>query len=150
MGTLWTELNDKVPEYLNDIIKNFDLTSIKIGELETALVGEDYALIIFIDKFYAEIDYAMRDKNGALIKYHCDNYFAEQFDDDDRQNLIEGGTAKELVINNLIIINQGMCNKWSAVLEGNKNWISDFEKSRWFNIARLNDREIEVLDKLII
>lgn len=147
---LWTKLNDEVPIYLDDIIKDFNLNPIKINELKTALVGKNYALIIFIDRFYAGFYYVTRDENKNLIQYNVDSYFTIKFDDEDRQNLIEEETAKELIINNLIIINQGMRNKWSTVLEGNQDWISDFKKSKWFAVSNLREDEIQILDKLIL
>lgn len=150
MESLWTKLNDEIPKYLDDIIKEYKLSVVKINDLETALVGENYAILISIDRFWAEIEYVTRDKNGNLIKYSCNGYFIEKFDDEDRENLIEEKAAKEIIINNLIIINQGMQSKWSTVLEGNKDWLSDFEKSKRFGVSPLRDYEIKILDKIIL
>lgn len=80
------------------------------------------------------------------MKYMINNFFSGKFDEKDRQNLIEGNGAKESVINNLIIISQGMQNKWQDVLEGDKEWIKVFEKSKWFEKTKLRDYELQLND----
>lgn len=146
MENLWEELNDKVPNYFQALILEYDLSIVKLNQLNTALVCPKYALIIGIDRFYADIKYISRNKDGVLVKYMINNFFSEKFDERDRQNLIEGNGAKESIINSLIIISQGMQNKWKNVLEGDNEWIKVFEKSKWYETTKLRDYELQLND----
>lgn len=148
MKDLWEELNDKIPEYFENIIIKYNLKVKKLNKLNTALVCDKYALIIGIDRFYAEVEYITKNEDGVFIKYMINNFFSEKFDEYDRQNLIDGNGAKESIVNNLIIISQGIESKWNEVLEGNKEWIKVFEKSKWFEISELRDYELQLKNLL--
>jgi hypothetical protein len=150
MEDLWGNLTDEIPDYFKDIAKDFSLKFIKISRTKTALVNERFALVISIDRFSADVDYIMRDENGGLLSYNCGNFFAEKYDASDRKNLIIGNTAKERIINDLIIINNGLKSKWSMVLNGNVEWIEDFKKSIWFSRTKLGEAETKILVEIII
>lgn len=88
MENTWTKINDDVPFYMEDICRNHNLVCVKISDLQTALVGKDFAIVIGIDRFYAEVSYWH--KQGRRIKeYACGNYFAERYDANDRVCLLE-------------------------------------------------------------
>lgn len=148
MENIWTKINEDIPLYMEGICEKYKLACIKISPLKTALVGEKYALIIAIDRFEATVSYLCRD--GKEIKlYSCDNYFAEKYDADDRINLLGGEGAENMVRNNIIIIANGLANKWRNVLEGETDWIENYKKSKWFSVQKLLPEEIEKIEQHI-
>ncbi|MBC2196137.1 hypothetical protein [Listeria booriae] len=149
MKDLWKDLNGRIPEYFKSIITKYSLKVIKISRLETALVSDSYVLIIEIDRFNADITYITRDERNKLVKYNCNNFFAEKYDEDDRHHLLNGDTANERISNDLIIISHGLESKWSNVLSGDKDWIRVFEKSQWFGISRLKSDEL-LFEELLV
>ena len=149
MKNVWTEVNDAVPKYLLEVAQMYSLKFVKLDPIETALVSKHFALTIFIDKFYIIIGYITRDDSGELIVYCINNYFSEKFDDEDRKEMIPSKDLKDELINDLIIINRGLINKWSNVLRGEKDWIESFKKSVWYSIRRPNEDELRVLNNLI-
>ena len=140
---IWTKLNDEVPVHFRNIIDEFSLNIVKISNIETALVGKNYVILISIDRFYVEIDYISRNSDNKLEKYKCSNFFAEKYDETDRTNLLEGKGAREIIINNLKVINNGLLNKWRNILEGDKRWMEDYKQSDWKMISELRDFELE-------
>lgn len=141
MNDLWEELNDNVPSYLETIINNYQLKVVKLNHIKTALVNKNYALIISMDRFHVDVDYLTMEDGKKMIKYNISNFLAEKYDEKDRTNLVEGNTAREIIINNLIIINQGLQNKWETILLGGKEWIIKFKQSKWFSEEAIQDDE---------
>lgn len=149
MDNLWTELNNEIPKYFSELAKKYSLTFIQISNLKTALVCKKYALIISIDRFSANVEYIVRNSTKKLLLYGCSNFFAEQYDNNDRVNLIKGNGAKELIINNFTVINNGLQSKWEDVLSGSTDWINDFKKSKWYNEKKLSKEEARILEKYL-
>ena len=149
MKNVWTEVNDAIPKYLSEVAQMYSLKFVKISSIETALVSKHFALTIFIDKFYIMDAYITRDDSGELIVYCSGNYFAEKFDDADRKEIILSEVLKEKLLNQLIVTNRGLINKWSDVLRGEKGWIQSFKKSEWYSTRRPNEYELRVLNHLI-
>lgn len=149
MDNIWTKINCELPQYFNTLAEKYSMKFIKVTPLKTAIVAEKFILLISIDKFSVDVDYIMRDKKGEIAIYNCSNFFAEQYDSNDRTNLVEGNTAEDSVINNLIIINSGLQSKWSKVLHGDIEWMNDFKHSKWFNESRLNRLENDIISKYI-
>ena len=149
MKNVWTEVNDAVPKYLSEVAQMHSLKFVKLDPIETALVGKHFALTIFIDRFHVIIGYITRDDSGELIVYCSDNYFSEKFDASDRKEIILSEVLKEKLINQLIVTNRGLINKWSDVLRGEKGWIQSFKKSEWYSTRRPNEDELRVLNNLI-
>lgn len=132
MENIWVKINDDVPLYMENVCKKYKLVCTKISTLKTALVGEKFALIIAINRFDATVSYLYM--NGKDVKiYLCDNYFAERYDANDRVNLLNGEGAEYIVRNNIIIIANGLLNKWPNVLAGEKKWLENYKKSKWFS-----------------
>lgn len=148
MESIWTKINDNIPQYMDNICKKYKMKTVKISRLKTAIIGRDFALVLFIDRFDVDISYLYRE-NEKLVALLCDNYFAEKYDKQDRINLLTGTGAEILVINDLIIIANGMLNKWYYVLEGKKEWIDDFKKSKWFAYGSISKDEYRILEKYI-
>lgn len=149
MKDLWEELNNEIPNYFDSISKEFSLDCVKINRLKTALVNNNFALIVGIDRFYIVIDYVYRDENNNLIKLNCDSFFSEKYDDSDRKELLDGKHASVAIINDMLVSKSGLKSKWQNMLTGDKEWIDDFKQSRWFLITNLSDDEEIVLDKII-
>lgn len=147
MDNIWTNINDKIPQYMGEIIKKYHLKSFKLSDIKTALVGKNYALIMFVDRFSVDISYLKKEENEYII-YQCNNFFAEKFDDTDRRNLVKKGDVESTIINNLIIISNGLINKWSDVLEGQCDWIKEYEMSQWYSKQKANDDEKRIFCKL--
>lgn len=148
MKDLWEELGDSVPEYFDELIQKYHLDAIKINKLTTALVSDTYAITIGIDRFYVDLNYITRNENNVLTKYNCNNFFAEKFDDKDRENLISGTGPKESIINNFIVIRQGLLSKWSNVLEGDKKWLEQFKISKWYEVSKVREDELLLHEKI--
>ena len=55
VDNLWTNINDNIPMYMNEICKEHKLECVKISPLKTAMVGEGVAIMIAIDRFDIEI-----------------------------------------------------------------------------------------------
>lgn len=148
MENTWTKINDNIPQYVKKINKQYNMMCIKISPLKTAMIGKGFALIIGIDRFDASVSYVykVRDELTVLL---CDNYFAEKYDIDDRKDLLSENGAEASVINNLIVISNGLINKWNNVLSGENGWIADYKKSRWYAVGKMTPDEMRIIEKYI-
>jgi len=147
MENIWSKINDDIPLYMENICKKYKLVCVKISPIKTALVGKDFALIIAIDRFYAVVSYLQHMYGKDIKVYLCDSYFAEKYDAKDRVNLLSGEGAEYMVRNNIIIIANGLLNKWANVLEGEIDWIEDYKKSKWFSEQKISLREISKIEQ---
>lgn len=148
MENLWTKINEEIPQYMNSICEQYKLSCVKIAPLKTALVGKGYAIIIAINRFDVEVSYFLKNDIEHEL-FLCDNFLTEKFDSNDRKNLIEGSGADIIVRNNLIIISNGLANKWSDILSGDAKWIENYKKSRWYKVGRLTLEELRKIDEYI-
>lgn len=148
VGNIWEKANEDIPYYMKKICDAYGLRCIKISPLKTAVVGEKYALIIAVDRFDAKVSYLDIDKEKRTL-YLCDNYFAEKYDADDRVGLLDGEGADIIVRNNIIVISNGLASKWADVLRGDKRWILNYKKSKWFSIGNLLPAEEKKINTLI-
>lgn len=149
MENMWTKINDDIPKYLKDIASQYNMKFVKVSSLKTALVGKDFIILIFIDRFSANVSYIMREDKSELVLFQCDNYFAERYDQEDRRNLVLENGAESLVVNNLIVINNGLISKWNNVLKGDIDWLEEYKKSEWFEKINLDQVEEEKLSQYI-
>ncbi len=148
MENIWTRINDNIKIYLKDIILDYNMKVVKISPLKTALIKDNFALIISIDRFAADVSFVRRIDNKLEV-LPCDSFFAEKFSKEDRKDLLEGSCAKNIIINDLIIINNGLRSKWSNVLNGDTTWIADYKRSKWYDTYSLRPSENDILDNLI-
>ncbi|ROR29180.1 hypothetical protein EDD66_103115 [Mobilisporobacter senegalensis] len=148
MENIWTKINDNIPGYMQKINKQYNMTCIKISPLKTAMIGEGFALIIAIDRFDANVSYVYKVKDEFIVLL-CDNYFAEKYDTDDRKDLLSEDGAETSVINNLIVISNGLISKWNNVLSGENEWIADYKKSRWYAVGKMTPDEMRIIEKYI-
>ncbi|MBQ7065581.1 MAG: hypothetical protein IJN92_02060 [Lachnospiraceae bacterium] len=148
MENIWTKINDDLPLYMKYICDKYELVCTKISPLKTALIGKGFALIIAIDRFDAKVIYFYKENNEEKV-FLCDNYFAEKYDSNDRINLLEEGECENIIRNNLIIIANGLMNKWENVLKGQTDWIDKYKKSKWFAVERLLPEEVKRIEILL-
>ena len=149
MANVWEEINDMVPIYLSEMAEKYGLRFVKIDSIETALVGKNFALTVFIDKFHVIIGYITRDDSEELIVYEIHNYFCEKFDENDRKEIILSDELKEKLINQLIVTNRGLINKWDDVWRGEKDWIQLFKNSGRYYTYKAHKDEFHALNHLI-
>ena len=75
VDNLWTNINDNIPMYMNEICKEHKLGCVKISPLKTAMVGEGVAIMIAIDRFDIEIYFCVkkgtRHSKIFLWKFFC-------------------------------------------------------------------------------
>ena len=149
MSNLWADLNSEIPNYFGTLAKQYNLKIVRISDFKTALVSDTYALIISIDRFSVDIAYVLRNSKGNLCLYECGSFFAERYGEEDRVNLIGGTNARDIIIDNFIIISNGLRSKWGHMLNGEPDWINDFEKSKWYSIRNLNAEETNILNRYL-
>lgn len=149
MENIWTKINTSIESHFKDIIEGYNMKAVKIGPLKTALIKDNFALIISIDRFSADISYIIRGEDGKLNLLQCGNFFSEKFTSKDRKKLLKGDSAKNIVINDLIVIHNGLKNEWSHVLEGDVSWIDDYKNSKWYEKVSLNLEEENLLSQYI-
>lgn len=149
MENLWKELNKQIPNYFNNIIDEFMMKVLVLSDIETALVGENYALIISIDRFYVDVDYVNKNLLKNKKRYKCSSFFATKYDKKDRVELLDEIGAREMIINNLMVISRGLPSKWRCVLDGNIDWIEEYRKSEWAFESNLHDFELVKLQQYI-
>lgn len=148
MENLWTKINESVPQYFDFVSQKFELNFLKISALKTAIIGNKFAIIISIRRFDVDVFYATR-IDGKKEVLQCGNFLAEKYTYEDRQNLLEGEGAENIILNNLKVIANGLNSKWGELLQGDLSWIEDFKESKWYSVASLTQDESKELWKLI-
>lgn len=111
MDNLWTNINDNIPMYMNKICKEYNLVCVKISPLKTAMIGDEFAIMIAIDRFDIEIYYLYK-KDPDMGKYPCGSFFAQAYDSQDRENLLSGEGADIYIKNCLRIVAKGLVSKF--------------------------------------
>ncbi len=148
MENLWTNINDDVPKYMEDLCKEYHLKCVKVSPIKTAMFGEKFAIIIAIDRFDIEIYYLYK-IGQEIVKHPCGSYFAQAYDSKDRENLLCGEGADVSIRNCLLITARGLASKWENVLRGDTVWLEKYKKSSRYAIEKLTNEESAVLEKYI-
>ena len=148
MDNLWTNINDHIPMYMNKICKEYNLVCVKISPLKTAMIGDEFAIMIAIDRFDIEI-YYLHKRNKDIVKYQCGSFFAQAYDSQDRENLLNGEGADIIIKNCLLIAAKGLASKWEDVLEGDTKWLEKYKSSSRYAKENLTVDERVVFEKLI-
>lgn len=144
MNSVWTEINTHVNEYMFNLIQSYKMKCETIGELSTLLYNNDCCLLISIDRFNINFQYACLE-NGKVRLYDCGDYLSMRFDDDDRKNLIDVVKAGDNVINDLIITANGLLSKCEDVLTGQKKWLEKYKTSSRYSEVKLSKELNELL-----
>ena len=148
MDNLWTNINDNIPMYMNKICNEYNLVCVKISPLKTAMIGDGFASMIAIDRFDIEI-YYLHKRNKDIVKYQCGSFFAQAYDSQDRENLLNGEGADIYIKNCLLIAAKGLASKWEDVLEGDTKWLEKYKSSSRYAKENLTVDERVVFEKLI-
>ena len=146
MDNLWTNINDNIPMYMNEICKEHNLVCVKISPLKTAMIGDGFAIMIAIDRFDIEIYYLYK-KDRDMGKYPCGSFFVQAYDSQDRENLLSGEGADIYIKNCLRIVAKGLASKWENVLEGDTKWLEKYQSSSRYAKEKLTADEREVFEK---
>lgn len=149
MENIWTKINDHVELYFEDIVKTYGMKAVKIDPLSTALIKNNLALIISIDRFEVDVYYVYRNEKNDLKILSCGSFFAEKYADDDREKLIPINQAGDLIKNYLTVIAHGLKSKWNTMLEGDRTWMIEYEKSNWYTEEELKPEEEKILSQYI-
>lgn len=145
MDNLWTNINDHIPMYMNKICKEYNLVCVKISPLNTAMIGDEFAIMIAIDRFDIEIYYLYK-KDPDMGKYPCGSFFAQAYDSQDREDLLSGEGADIYIKNCLLIVARGLASKWEKVLKGDTKWLEKYRSSSRYAKENLTADEKEVFD----
>lgn len=149
MNNLWMNINDHIPMYMNEICREYNLECVKISSLKTALIGDEFALIIAIDRFDIEI-YYLNKNNMDMVKYPCGSFFAQAYDSHDRENLMSGEGVDVYIKNCLLITAKGLASKWKNVLSGDTNWLEKYKSSSYYAKENLNADERMMFEKYFV
>ena len=149
MDNLWTNINDNIPMYMNEICKEHKLECVKVSPLKTAMIGDEFAIMIAIDRFDIEIYYLYK-KDRDKVKYQWGSFFAQAYDSHDRENLLRGEGADKTIKNCLIIAAKGLASKWENVLEGDTKWLEKYKSSSRYAKENLTTDEREVFEKYFV
>ena len=146
MDNLWTNINDHIPMYMNKICKEYNLVCVKISPLKTAMIGDEFAIMIAIDRFDIEIYYLYK-RDPDMGKYPCGSFFAQACDSQDREDLLSGEGADIYIKNCLLIVARGLASKWENVLKGDTKWLEKYRSSSRYAKENLTADEKEVFEK---
>lgn len=146
MNNLWANINDNIPMYMYEICKKYKLECVKISPLKTAMVGNRFAIMFAIDRFDVEIYYFYQ-KDRDIVKYACGSFFAQAYDSQDRENLLNGDGADIYIKNCLLIAAKGLASKWKDVLEGDTNWLEKYQNSSRYAKRNMTVDERTVFEK---
>lgn len=146
MKNIWTKINEEIPFYMQKISNKYKLYPVKLSALRTALIGKEFAIIIEIERFDARVLYLRRISKTIEI-FMCDNFFAEKYDEDDRKGISECIDASDFVRNSIIIITNGLLNKWENVLLGENDWLDEYCQSKWFLPYTIDDCELKEIER---
>lgn len=149
MDNLWTNINDTIPMYMNEICKEHNLACVKVSPLKTAMIGDGFAIMIAIDRFDIEIYYLYK-KDRDMVKYPCGSFFAQAYDSQDRENLLSGEGADIYIKNSLLIVAKGLASKWKNVLEGDTKWLEKYRSSSRYAKENLTADEREAFEKYFV
>ena len=144
LNTVWTRINEDVPEYMKKVCEKYGMVCEKISPLETILYNRKCCLIIQIDKLHITI-LCVKDINGKMHAYDCSSYFAMRFDNEDKQGLITVEKAGDNIKNELIVVANGFVTKCEDVFTGDKNWLKSYQDSSRCSDVRLTSETINVL-----
>ena len=149
MDNLWTNINDNVPRYMNEICKKYNLECVKVSSLKTGMIGNNFAIMIAIDRFDIEIYYLYK-IGKDIVKCPCGSFFAQAYDSQDRENLLSGEGADTYIKNCLLIAAKGLAHKWADVLEGDTKWLEKYKRSSRYANEKLTTDEKEVFEKYFV
>ena len=119
--------------FVYDIMKSFSLKFEVISKEKIALIGSNY-LIIFLFHFDdITLFYINRNEKQVLEKININNFVSASIDSKDREGVFPSSSIEATMENNLKILSRSLKNHWSNLLIGKKEWIEDYQKSKFFS-----------------
>ena len=114
-------------------MKSFSLKFEVISKEKIALIGSNY-LIIFLFHFDdITLFYINRNEKQVLEKININNFVSASIDSKDREGVFPSSSIEATMENNLKILSRSLKNHWSNLLIGKKEWIEDYQKSKFFS-----------------
>ncbi len=120
-------------KYFYDIMQSFSLKFEVISKEKIALIGSNY-LIIFLFHFDdITLFYINRNEKQVLEKMNINNFVSASIDSKDREGVLPSSSIEATMENNLKILLRSLKNHWSNLLIGKKEWLEDYQKSKFFS-----------------
>lgn len=120
-------------KYFYDIMQSFSLKFEVISKEKIALIGSNY-LIIFLFHFDdITLFYINRNEKQVLEKMNINNFVSASIDSKDREGVLPSSSIEATMENNLKILSRSLKNHWSNLLIGKKEWLEDYQKSKFFS-----------------
>lgn len=120
-------------KYFYDIMQSFSLKFEVISKEKIALIGSNY-LIIFLFHFEdITLFYINRNEKQVLEKMNINNFVSASIDSKDREGVLPRSSIEATMKNNLKILSRSLKNHWSNLLIGKKEWLEDYQKSKFFS-----------------
>lgn len=120
-------------KYFYDIMQSFSLKFEIISKEKIALIGSNY-LIVFLFHFDdITLFYISRNEKQVLEKLNINNFVSASIDSKDRAGVLPGNSIEITMENILKILSKLLKNHWSNLLIGKKEWLEDYQKSKFFN-----------------
>lgn len=111
---------------------NKNLKYIDISDRASAIIGVQFALLFQFGRGETNITYLRINEQKVVIEYPINNFLASSLNANDRRGIIRTDGLYENAITDLTIIVRGLSNHWSIILNGSKEWIAQYEESRYF------------------
>ena len=136
------KVNDNVPEIFAGIIRTYNFKFMRIDTLHSALVKDNYAIILSVSRDYVDINFLNREV-GKIVKYWIHPFLMENLDDEDRSVQLEGDDIKTKLMNYILIYEKVLRTKWQNILIGQMDWVDACKKAKMCVIRELNAKEYD-------
>ena len=77
--------------------------------------------------------YINRNEKQVLEKMNINNFVSASIDSKDREGVLPSGSIEATMENNFKILSRSLKNHWSNLLIGKKEWLEDYQKSKFFS-----------------
>lgn len=98
-----------------------------IEGLNSALVKDNYAIVLSVDRDYVDINFLYKE-GTRIINYWIHPFLMENLDDEDRSVCREKYNVEDKLINYLLIYENVLSKKWQNILMGQMDWVEDYNK----------------------
>ena len=147
---IWKQLNDDIPNIFHDIINEYGFTPVQTSSISTALIKNDFAIEIGIDRFYPTMIFITRNDENELIELWFENFICKKCGELEVSEIPKGNSLYENIQRELFIDAKLLKNKWGDLLNGDKRWISEYKKSEWYEGAvKVRPPKLHILSKYL-
>lgn len=110
---------------------NKTLKYVDIYDRTSAIIGKRFAILFQSGRGETDITYLTMN-NDELIEYPFDSFITSSFDANDRKGIVHADGFYEGALTDLKIIVRGLMNHWTGILNGSMDWVSKYERSRYY------------------